>query len=211
MNIDKQERIKSIFRRKILPVFIQLNGSVPAGLETFIIENSNIITAVKDQYIAESGEAEDGHLIYFESGIARCYYYDATADKYIITRITRKDDVLIDINAYLYDSRQTDNIQMLESGTLITLSYANLRLLLSEFQSMYPTFLYFLAEREKQHSAYQHLLKLTVEERVKIFLDDSPGIATRINNDHIAGYLDMSRTTFSSVYAKFRAENDKNS
>jgi CRP-like cAMP-binding protein len=211
MNIDKQERIKSIFRRKILPVFIKLNGSIPAGLETAIIEKSNIITAVKDQYIAESEEAEDGHLIYFESGIARCYYYDATADKSIITGITRKDDVLIDINAYLYGSKQTDNIQMLESGTLIMLSYRNLKLLLSEFQSMYPTFLYFLAEREKQHSAYQHLLKSSVEERVKIFLADNPGIATRINNDHIASYLDMSRTTFSSAYAKFRAENDKSS
>ncbi|MCO5950697.1 Crp/Fnr family transcriptional regulator [Mucilaginibacter flavidus] len=211
MNIDKQERIKSIFRRKILPVFIKLNGSVPAELEIAIIEKSNIITAVKDQYIAESGEAEDGHLIYFESGIARCYYYDATSDKFIVTRITKKDDVLIDTNAYLYGSRQTDNIQMLESGTLITLSYANLKLLLAEFQTMYPTFLYFLAEREKQHSAYQHLLKSSVEERVKIFLADNPGIATRINNDHIASYLDMSRTTFSSAYAKSRADNAKNS
>jgi len=211
MNRDKQERIKSIFRRKILPVFIKLNGSVPAGLETFVIENSKIIRAVKDQYIAERGEAEDGHLIYFESGIARCFYYDATADKYIITRITRKDDILIDTNAYLYGSRQTDNIQMLESGTLITLSYAKLRLLLSEFPSMYPTFLYFLAEKEKQHAAYQHLLKSSVEERVRIFLAENPGIATRINNDHIASYIDMSRTTFSSAYTKFRAENDKNS
>jgi CRP-like cAMP-binding protein len=210
MNTAKHEKIKSIFRKKILPVFIKLNGSVAAHLETALIEHSNIITAVKDQYIAESGEAEDGHLIYFESGIARCYYYDATADKYIITRITKKDDALIDINAYLYGSRQTENIQMLESGTLITLSYANLRLLLSEFQSIYPTFLYFLAEREKQHSAYQHLLKSSVEERVRILLADKPVIATIINNDHIAGYLDMSRTTFSSAYAKFRTENDKN-
>lgn len=192
-------------------MYINLNGPVSADLETAIIEHSNIITAVKDQYIAESGETEDGHLIYFESGIARCYYYDATADKYIITRITKKDDVLIDMNAYLYGSRQTDNIQMLESGTLITLSHANLKLLLSEFQSMYSVFLYFLAEREKQHAAYQHLLKLKVEERVRIFLAANPGIATRINNDHIAGYLDMSRTTFSSAYAKFKTENDKNS
>jgi CRP-like cAMP-binding protein len=210
MNTAKQERIESIFRRKILPLFIKLNSPVPADLETAIIEKSNVITAVKDQYIAESGEAEDGRLIFFESGIARCYYYDAITDKYIISRITRKDDVLIDVNAYLYGSMRAENIQMLEGGTLIMLSYANLKLLLSEFQSMYPVFLYFLAEREKQHAAYQHLLKISVEDRIKIFLEDNPGIATRINNDHIASYLDMSRTTFSSAYAKFRAENDKN-
>jgi CRP-like cAMP-binding protein len=206
MNTAKHDRIKSIFRRKILPLFSKLNGPVTDDLETAIIEHSNIITAVKDQYIAESDEAEDGHLIYFESGIARCYYYNAIADKYIITRITRKDEILIDINAYLYGSRLADNIQMLESGTLITLSYANLKLLLSEFQSIYPAFLYFLAEREKQHAAYQHLLKSSVEQRVRIFLEENPGIATRINNDHIASYLDMSRTTFSSAYAKFRAK-----
>ncbi len=211
MNTAKQEKIQSIFRTKILPALIKLNGSVTADLETAIIENSKIITAVKDQYIAESGEAEDGHLIYFESGIARCYYYDATADKYIITRITRKDEALIDINAYLYGSRQVENIQMLESGTVITLSYTNLKWLLSEFQNMYPTFLYFLAEREKQHLTYQHLLKSSVEERTRIFLTNNPGIATRINNDYIAGYLNMSRTTFSSAYTKLRAGNDKNS
>ncbi len=210
MGTDKQDKIKSILRKKFLPILIRITGSVPDDFEAAVIENSNIMTAVKDQYIAESGEAEDGHLIYFESGIARCYYYDATADKYVITRITRKDDVLIDINAYLYGSRQAENIQMLESGTLITLTYANLRWLLSEFQSMYPAFLYFEAEREKQHTVYQHLLKSSVEERVRLFLEDNPGIATRINNDHIAGYLDMSRTTFSSAYAKFRGENDKN-
>lgn len=192
-------------------MYINLNGPAPTDLETAIIKHSRIITAVKDQYIAESGEAEDGHLIYFESGIARCYYYDALTDKYIITRITGKGDILIDMNAYLHGAPRVENIQMLESGTLMTLSYANLKLLLSEFQSMYPVFLYFLAEREKQHAAYQHLLKLNAEERVKMFLADNPGIATRINNDHIAGYLDMSRTTFSSTYAKFRAENDKNS
>ena len=209
MNTAKQERIKSIFHKKIHPMYTNLNGPVPADLETAIIEHSNIITAVKDQYIAESGETENGHLIYFESGIARCYYYDAVTDKYVITRITGKDDILIDINAYLHGTPRVENIQMLESGTLITLSYVNLKLLLSEFQSMYPVFLYFLAEREKQHAAYQHLLKLNVEERVRIFLEDHPGIATRINNDHISRYLDMSRTTFSSAYAKFRADNHK--
>jgi CRP-like cAMP-binding protein len=98
---------------------------------------------------------------------------------------------------------------MLESGTLITISYSNLKLLLSEFSGMYPVFLHFQAEREKQHSAYQHLLKSTVEERVRIFLDDNPGITTRISNDHIANHLDMSRTTFSSAYARYRASKDK--
>jgi len=204
MNTPKHERIKIIFRKKILPVLIKLIGPVPAELETAIIENSNIVTAVKDQYIAESGEAEDGHLIYFESGIARCYYYHAATDKYIITRITKKDDILIDINAYLHGSRQTDNIQMLESGTLITISYAKLKWLLTEFQSLYPIFPYLQAERDKQHLAYQHLLKSNVEERVRLFLADYPGIATRINNDHIASYLDMSRTTFSSTYTKIK-------
>jgi CRP-like cAMP-binding protein len=194
MNTDKQERIKSIFRRKIFPVFIQLNGTVPDGLETFIVEHCKIIAAVKDQYLAESGETEDGHLLYFESGIARCYYYDAIADKFIVTRIAKKGDVLIDTNAFLYGSKQADNIQ----------------LLLAEFHIMYATFLYFLAEKEKQHTAYQHLLKSSVDERVKLFLDGNTGIATRINNDHIATYLDMSRTTFSSAYAKYKSEKDKN-
>jgi CRP-like cAMP-binding protein len=211
MTTDKQEIIKSVFRRKILPMLINLHGSVPNNLEATIIEKSRVSTVVKEQFIAESGDTEEGHLIYFESGIARCYYYDTAADKQINTRIAKKDDVLIDINAYLYGSKQSEYIQMLESGTLITFSYTNLKLLLAEFQSMYLIFLYFLAEKEKQHAAYQRLLKSNADERVKIFLEDHPGIAARISNEHVANYLDMNRTTFSSAYAKYKSEKDKNS
>jgi CRP-like cAMP-binding protein len=209
MTRDKQEIIKSVFRRKILPMLIQLNEPVPDSLEAAIIDKSRVLTVVKEQFIAEIGDAE-GHLIYFESGVARCYHYDAAADKQVNTLIAKKDDVLIDVNAYLYGSRLAAYTQMLESGVLITLSYENLKLLFAEFQTICPIFMFFLAEKEKQHAAYQHLLKSSADERVKLFLDNNPGIATRISNEHIANYLDMNRTTFSSAYAKYKSEKDKN-
>jgi CRP-like cAMP-binding protein len=205
MGTDKQEKIKSILRQKILPIITRIIGSVPDDFETAITESSKLFTGVKDQYIEESGEAQDGHLIYFESGIASCYYYEATSDKYIITRITRKDDVVIDINAYLYGTPRVENIQMLEAGTLITIPYFSLKMLLEKFPGMYPVIVYLQAEREKQHLAYQRLLRSMADERVKIFLDDNPGIATRINNELIASYLDMYRSTFSAAYAKYKA------
>jgi CRP-like cAMP-binding protein len=205
MGTDKQEKIKSILRRKILPIITRITGSVPDDFEIAITESSKLFIGVKDQYIEESGEAQDGHLIYFESGIARCYYYEATSDKYIITRITRKDDVVIDMNAYLHGTPRVENIQMLETGTLITIPYSSLKMLLEKFPEMYPVIVYLQSEREKQHLAYQRLLRSTADERVKIFLDDNPGIATRINNELIANYLDMYRSTFSAAYAKYKA------
>lgn len=209
MGADKYEQIKNVLRRKIIPILTQVNGSVPDAFETAFIANSRIFKGVKDQYIEESGEAEEGHLIYFESGIARCYYYDAIADKYIITRITRKDDVVIDINAYLYGTPRAENIQMLETGNLVTISYANLKLLLTQCPEMYPVIVHFQAEREKQLLAYHRLLRSTADEKVKIFLDDNPGIASRINNELIASHLDLYRSTFSAAYAKYRTARDK--
>jgi CRP-like cAMP-binding protein len=209
METDKREQIKSVLRRKIIPILARINGSVPDAFEMAFIANSRIFKGVKDQYIEESGEAEEGHLVYFESGIARCYYYDAIADKYMTTRITRKDDVVIDMNAYLYGTPRTENIQMLETGNLITMPYANLKLLLTQFPEMYPVIVHFQAEREKQLLAYHRLLRYTADERVRLFLDDNPGIATRINNELIASHLDLYRSTFSAAYAKYRAARDQ--
>jgi len=208
MNIYKQEKISSIFHRKIAPLFDQWNIPIPTALESALIENSRVITAVKGQYIAESGAGEEGYLIYLESGIACCYYYDSC--KYIITRITRKDEILIDINTYLHGSVPIENIQMLEAGTILMLNYTNLKRLLSEFPILYPIIFHYFAQREKQHWAYQHLLKSAASDRVRLFLQENPGIATRISNDHIASYLNMNRTTFSSAYAKLRTGDQNN-
>ncbi|MGZ3811863.1 MAG: hypothetical protein ACXVB0_19910 [Mucilaginibacter sp.] len=202
----RSDKLKEILSRKIIPAISKITGVISNEFEMAVIQHSRIFTAVKDQFIEENGLAEDGHLIYFESGIARCYYYHTIHKKYCITRITRKDEVVIDINAYLNGFRRMEDIQMLESGTLITIAYSNLKILLSDFPEIFPAFLYLWAEREKQHIAYQHLLKLMVAERARIFLGDNPGIATRINNDHIANYLNMSRTTFSSAYARYKTE-----
>ena len=202
---NRSDKLKRILSRKIIPAISLINGTVSNELEAAIIQHCRIVTVVKDQFIDESGTNEDGHLIYFESGIARCYYYDSVYDRYVVNRITRKDEVIIDVNAYLYGSDRAENVQMLESGTVITITYSNLKLLLSEFPGVYPALMYLLAQQQKQHFNYQHLLKLPVEERIRIFLDDNPGITARVNNDHIASYLNMNRTTFSSAYAKYRS------
>lgn len=208
---SRSDKFKRILSRKIIPAISLINGTVSKELESVIIHHCKIVTAVKDQFIEENGINDDGHLIYFESGIARCYYYDPIYDKYVTSHITRKDEVIIDVNAYLYGSPTAKNIQMLESGTVITITYSNLKLLLSELPGLYPAIMHLLAEQQKQYFSYQRLLKLPVEERIRIFLDDNPGITARINNDHIASYLDMNRTTFSSAYAKYRAQKDSNS
>jgi len=209
METEKREKIKNIIRRKLLPIVISITGSVPVDFEAAVAACTKIFTGVKDQYIEESGDAQDGYLIYFESGIARCYYYDTAADKYIITRITRKDDVVIDLNAYLHETPRVENVQMLETGTLLTIPYFNLKALLEKFPEVFPVIIHLQAEREKQHLAYQGILRLAADDKVKTFLDSNPGIATRVNNEIIASHLDMCRSTFSASYAKYRAARNK--
>jgi len=205
----KQETFGRIIQNKIIPFLYKIIGPVPNGLVEIISLTGRITMGVEGQYIEESGAAEDGHLLFFESGIAHNFYYNCGNRKYLTTHITKKHDVLLDLNSFLYQHGRTGYIQMLEDGAVFKISYAALRSMLQNFPILNIAFWQLQAEKEKQHLYYQHLLKLSLDERVKTYLDDNPGITSRISNDYIANYLDICRTGFSTAYAKYRNEQGK--
>lgn len=202
----KQEKLQKIITNKILPCLEEINGQIPNGFQDDLTRCSRIVLATKEQYVVESGPAEEGQLLFFDSGIARSYYYDLSREKYITTQISTKNDVRIDMNGFLHGHNRKENIQMLESGVLLAITYSNLKYLLTAYPEMAPISLNLQAKREEQCQYYQHLLKLSVDDRVAVYLEDNPGITTRINNDYIAQYLDTCRTRFSKAYAKYRLE-----
>lgn len=201
---SKHEKLERIINVKIIPFLHKIIGVVPDGLQEIIKSNSRIITAIEYQYIEEAGSPGDGHLLFLDSGIAQNFYYDPVKKKSITNHIYKKHDVIIDVNSFLNQTERKGNIQMLEEGTAISITYSSLRFLLTSFPVLHVIQWQLQAEREKQSIYYQYLLKLKLDERIKTYLEDNPGIATRINHDYIASYLGTCRARFSTSYAKYR-------
>lgn len=199
----KQEKIDRIIQNRIIPFVFKIIGSVPKGLDAMLKSTCRLTIGVEGQYIEESGGAEEGHLLFIDSGIVQNFYYDQVKKKYITNYISKKYDVIIDVNSFLNHTERIGDIQMLEAGTLLSITYSNLRLLLANFPVLHVIQWQLEAEREKQAVYYQYLLKLKLDEKVKKYLDDNPGIATRINQDYIASYLGSCRARFSTSYAKY--------
>jgi len=200
----KQEKSIGIITKCILPFLQRIVGPLPIGLPEILVNNSRVVNAVTGQYIEEAGAAADGHLLFFENGIARNFYYDSGSARFVTTHITKKHEVLLDVNSFLYGSSRPGSIQMLENGSVLLIAYSALRGMLLNFPVLNTALWQLQAEKERQFLYYQHLLKLPLDERVQVYLDDNPGITSRILHDHIANYLGTCRSGFSTSFRKYR-------
>lgn len=207
-NVLKGTKTQDLVCNEILPKLVLLAGEQPEEFTELLIRSSKLRPAIKDQYLEDSKAVEDGKLIYMISGIARTYYDDPVNDKTIISRIWKKGEVILDIDSFQHEQERIEHIQMLEEGEILTISYTNLKLLLDRFPKMISFLLCLQAERERYSRLYQRLLIMSVEERVKLYLDKNPGIMSRVNNDYVATHLGMSRSRLSTAYAIYKQQND---
>ncbi|ACU03864.1 Crp/Fnr family transcriptional regulator [Pedobacter heparinus] len=205
---SRKTRLESILRNEIIPKLEAIMGPIKESCIETLMENCKLKAVIKDQYIEEGGSFEDGNMHYLHSGIARSCYYDPDIDKPIISRIWKKQEVMFDVNSFVNSGIRTEAIQMLEDGELISISYYSLKHILETYPKMLLLLLYLQAEREKHNKFYQHLLKLTVEERVRLYLNDNPTLCNRINKDCIALHLGISRSKFSSAYTLYKQQKD---
>lgn len=202
----KQETLERMLNRRVLPALEQIVKTIPDGFEKALRQNSKILAGVCQQNYEEDGPANEGQLLLLDSGITRSYYYDNKNCKERTSRISKRNDLIIDIYSFLHGTPRLNNVQVLESGRALSISYANLKTLLHDFKEMHTVSLHLQAERERESAHYQHLLKVPLDERVALYLNDNPGLPSRINNDYIAQYLDVDRSNFSSSYKRYRAK-----
>lgn len=207
-NESNKDRLERIIRNEILP---KLESIVDAQLSEFVdllTQHSKLKTFAKDQYLEESRSFEDGKLFYVCSGIARTFYYDSDSEKAIISRIWKKHDVIFDVNSFQKEAERTEMVQMLEDGEMLTIDYKSLKKLLNVFPKMVSFLLCLQAEREQYALFYQRLLKMSVEDRVRRYLNSNPTLSNRISKDCIATHLGVSRSKFSSAYALYKQAKD---
>ncbi len=201
---SKKLRTEGIIRNEIVPKMESIVGPIAKQCIELLIANSKCKPVTKEQFIETGGSFEDGSLYYLYSGIARSCYYGPDVEKPIISRIWKKHEVMFDLNSFLNSDYRTEAIQMLEDGEVLSLSYPVLKSLIDTFPKMLPLLLFLQAENEKHNKFYQHLLKQTVEERVRLYLDHNPTISSRINKDCIALHLGISRSKFSAAYTQYK-------
>lgn len=199
----KQEIQRRLVEGPIMQ-FVQRTLNInPDGLTENILLHSRIIIGVKDQFIEEPGPYEEGQLLFFESGIAHATFLNQERGNEITTNIFTKFDVMFDADSFCNRSYRINYIQMLEDGVVLSISFPRLRLILGSYPQLYSLLFPFTVMQQKQYDHYQYLLKLSVDERVQLFLESKPGIACRVNNLVLARYLGVCRTGFSTAYAKY--------
>jgi CRP-like cAMP-binding protein len=208
-NESNKDRLERIIRNEILPKLESIVGAQLSEFVDLLLQSSKLKNFAKDQYLEESRSFEDGKLFYITSGIARTFYYDTSSDKPIISRIWKKHDVIFDVNSFQNEEDRAETVQMLEDGELLTVDYYNLKNLLNTFPKMISCVLCLQAEREKYAMFYQRLLKLSVEDRVRLYLNDNPTLSNRISQDCIATHLGVSRSKFSNAYALYKQHRNR--
>lgn len=206
---SSKERLELFIRNEVLPKLKSLIDQQAEQFVEFLMENCKLLKVIKDQHLEESNSFEDGKLFYLYQGIAQSCHYTPFNNKLNVSRIWTKDEVIFDSNSLHNKQDRDESIQMLEDGELLCISYSKLKIFLTLFPNMIAFFLRIQTEREVHSKFYQILLKLSVKERVKLFIDRYPGIMARINNDYIALYLGIARGRLSKAYNSLK--NDKTS
>ena len=200
---DKQEIKRKLVEGTIMPFIEQVVKVKPDGLTACLMQHSRIITGVKDQFLEEPGPYEEGQFFLFESGIARAFYCHSGTDTEITTHLFTKHDLTFDAAGFSNHTERIKYVQMLEDGIVFSISFLKLQVILDNYPGLLALLFPFTAMQQQQYDQYQHLLKLPVDERVQLFLESKPGIASRVSKELLAQYLGVGRTGFSTAYAKY--------
>lgn len=205
-NESKKHRITRIIKEELIPKMEVVAGPISEECIELIISRAKLKLVAKDQFFQEECSYEDGQLHYIYSGIAWSYHEDFQTGKLVVDRIWKKNEVMFDAVSFIKNIDTTESFQMLENGEILSLDYYSLKIILDRFPILSRMSLCMIADREVHHKFYQRLLKLTVDERVKLYLDKNPTLMSRINRDCIALFLSISRSSLSAAYAIYKQQ-----
>lgn len=143
------------------------------------------------------------NLHYIVSGLARAYYFQNDTD--VTSRIMRENELILSVNSFFRQQPSTENIELLENSTLISLT----RDYLLNLHQKYPLFNHITRVIMEHHyilseeRAYAMRMK-TARERYEQLLLHDPKVFQRVPLKHIASYLGMKAETLSRLRARLR-------
>lgn len=164
--------------------------------------------------ITSSAEYPKGYLLFQEqkknrdvyfitSGIARIYYLHEATEVNLLFGI--EGDLLVSLKSYIQDRPGYENIELLESGTLIKIKYTELQNLYEQDTAI-ANWGRKLAEKaliETEERLMSRQFK-TATQRYNELIGKYPYLLQRVQLGHIASYLGVSQVTLSRIRAAIR-------
>ena len=137
-------------------------------------------------------------MYFIENGIARAYYYEE--DKEITSWFMKEGDFIISVHSFYKQMPSRENIEVLEEAVLASISYQDLHSLYLkhlEFNIIgrVLTEHYYSLSEERLFAMRQ----MTAKQRFDFFIENYPGIITRVPLKQVASFLRMTPETLSRL------------
>lgn len=163
-------------------------------------------TIRKGDFLLKTGEIS--RTIYFiGEGLVRSFHY--AKDMEITNWIMKENDIIISIASFFYQEPCVETIEALEDSTLYWITYEEL----ADLCRMYPEFNLhqsnilwrYYAESEKRH----FMRTRPSLDRYLYLLDQYPTLVDRVQGQHLASFLSMSKYTLSKQRTKYHRKSKK--
>ncbi|MXN92077.1 cyclic nucleotide-binding domain-containing protein [Flavobacterium sp. Sd200] len=152
----------------------------------------------KHRFLVQEGEAVSCEFFVVQ-GLVKTFHSDANGKEHIVA-FAKEEWWVSDYQAYHTQSAATLNVDCLEDTDVLCLSYTDREHLLSKVKKMES---FFLKKSNYGYIALQRrilgLLSSSAKERYEQFLQQYPGLVSRIPKTVIAAYLGVSRETLSRL------------
>lgn len=148
-------------------------------------------------------EGEIARKIYFiRNGFARSYYLDRDGREHTNWFMGIRD-IMISVHSFYTQQPSTENIQLLEDSTVLSLTWDQVHTIYAE----HPEFNYhgrLLTQKYYIQSEERAILLRTKDpaERYKILLNSHPGILQKASLKDIASFLSITQETLSRIRAQ---------
>jgi CRP-like cAMP-binding protein len=183
-------------------LFQKLNAIYPLsnGLKDYLVQNLKEKKLNRKELLLKAGRICN-KICFIETGLLRCYYLKD--DKEINTWFMKEGDVITSVESFFDQKPGYENIEALEDCTLYYITY-------KELQHAYRKFLEFnFIGRELVQQYYKLSEKRLCSlrgtfgiERMQFLLANHPDLMDRVEDRHLASYLDLRKQYFCALKPK---------
>lgn len=155
----------------------------------------------KGEVILPAGQV-GGHIYYIEKGLVRSYYI--LRRKQVSNWFMKEGDIFISVLSFFRQIPSVDMHVALEDCICWGISHEELE----KTYELFPEFNKhgrlisneYYCRSEERHIALKRQKK---EHKYEILMEKDPGLVSRINNEHMASYLDVSPRTYDNMRKKY--------
>lgn len=206
INTDKHRIIYSVLMPAIAQT-ISLSPQQEKSILRQLEERCRYHFYPKENVVELPGSFDESYAWFVVRGFVRSYIFDYETATEKTLLLWKRHDIIMSSDCFIEKNHRSHYIQMLEDGYLLSLSYRDLESLLTEIHELNQVFNLLHSERERRHTRHLKWLSLRPLDKAEQLLTHYPGI-DRVNQRHLASFLNCTRGTFSLALGKYRKLRD---